>query len=318
MKILLIRHAESANNLQLGLPKEVYQSIRSPDPNITEKGRAQSEKLALHILKKKYNIKRFYCSAMKRSIETAMILKKILNINLEIKVSIHELGGMYQGSNIIKGKTRSQIKTKYPGIFIPPEVTEEGWCHRETKESRSEGLQRAKELVEEFQQWAMQSEGEDEWVALVTHGAFMDLLLAVLLDRKEDSKLKLVHANTGLSAFEFNKDGTNRMLFINSSDHLDDEFVPLPGEASKLENAVDYENDEELEKKILEHPHPLHRSMSAGYSLKKKAEKDRKKKKGHLLETCEEEDYPSPDLKESAETVEKIPAKAVAAYSLEF
>jgi len=131
-------------------------------------------------------------------------------------------------------------------------------------------------------------------------------------------ELKLVHANTGLSAFEFNKDGTNRMLFINSSDHLDDEFVPLPGEASKLENAVDYENDEELEKKILEHPHPLHRSMSAGYSLKKKAEKDRKKKKGHLLETCEEEDYPSPDLKESAETVEKIPAKAVAAYSLEF
>jgi len=41
MKILLIRHAESANNLQLGLPKEIYQSIRSPDPNITEKGRAQ-------------------------------------------------------------------------------------------------------------------------------------------------------------------------------------------------------------------------------------------------------------------------------------
>ena len=127
--------------------------------------------------------------------------------------------------------------------------------------------------------------------------------------------MKLVHANTGLSAFEFNKDGTNRMLFINSSDHLEDEFVPLPGEASKLENAVDYENDEELEKKSLERPpHPLQRSMSAGFSLKKKAEKSRKKK-GHLLETCEEEDDPSPDFKEpeseaqKAENAEKIPVE---------
>jgi len=123
----------------------------------------------------------------------------------------------------------------------------------------------------------------------------------------------LVHANTGLTAFEFNKDGTNRMLFVNSSDHLDDEFVPLPGEASKLENAVDYENDEELEKRALESPHQLHRSMSAGYNLKKQAEKSRKKK-GNLLETCEEEDDPTtPELKEPAteiqnpENSEKIP-----------
>jgi broad specificity phosphatase PhoE len=41
MRILLIRHAESENNLKLGLDPAEYQASRSADPGITEKGKAQ-------------------------------------------------------------------------------------------------------------------------------------------------------------------------------------------------------------------------------------------------------------------------------------
>lgn len=290
MRVLLIRHAESENNTKRkDMTREQYQEIRNPDPSITEKGRVQSEKLGLHLLKKKLKIKRFYCSAMVRSIQTATIIQKFLRLNLEIKVNIHEVGGIYQSSKAGPGKGKSWLKENFPSLSIPHEVTEEGWWKKETKETKQEGYQRAKDLVEEFKNWGKEEENKThEWIALVTHGAFMDYILAVLLERKEDSNLKLVHANTGLSAFEFNDDGTYRMLYINSADHLEDDVNDLPVETLENRNDVECELDGLDEKDSY-----LHRSLSEGFNLKDEVHKTKhSKKKINSLETTEEENLP--------------------------
>ena len=50
MRLLIIRHAESANNtLALKVDNAAYMQQRSPDPTITELGVRQAERLAAHL-----------------------------------------------------------------------------------------------------------------------------------------------------------------------------------------------------------------------------------------------------------------------------
>lgn len=45
MKVLIVRHAESANNVLSMVSYELYMSSRSSDPNLTEAGILQAEKV---------------------------------------------------------------------------------------------------------------------------------------------------------------------------------------------------------------------------------------------------------------------------------
>ncbi len=59
--ILLIRHAQSANN---ALPE----SQRVPDPGLTELGKQQAERLTA--ICSRYKITELYCSPFRRSLDT--------------------------------------------------------------------------------------------------------------------------------------------------------------------------------------------------------------------------------------------------------
>lgn len=48
MRIIFVRHAESANNPLLNLPREEYLKVRKSDPDLTELGVKQVQRSSLH------------------------------------------------------------------------------------------------------------------------------------------------------------------------------------------------------------------------------------------------------------------------------
>jgi 2,3-bisphosphoglycerate-dependent phosphoglycerate mutase len=252
MRILLIRHAESENNTKQNLPKDEYHLIRDSDPEITQKGRFQAERLGFYLQKRKLKVKKIYCSTLVRAIQTADILHKVLKADLEIKVPIHGIGGIYFGEEIGTGKGRIWLNEQYPSIAVPPEITNEGWWFKKAKETRCGALERARAFAEEMKTWAIEGSREhDECVAFVSHGRFLDLLLSVLLDRKDDSKVKISHSNTGVTAFQYNKDGSHKLLYVNGADHLDEDLMAMLG-APNMEDVRSTEVKEDTERESVQ------------------------------------------------------------------
>ena len=78
MKLFLVRHAQSENNVLWGKFGTDDLESRSADPKITDTGHQQASLLAKHLLEKNLipkddpvNGARLYCSLMTRSIQTA-------------------------------------------------------------------------------------------------------------------------------------------------------------------------------------------------------------------------------------------------------
>ncbi len=121
--ILLIRHAQSANN---ALPE----SQRVPDPSLTELGRQQAQRLADGL--SRWPISQLYCSPFRRSLDTTMPASVRLGIRPTIKADIYEQGGCYSGYEHGKlcgepGMCCHQLATDYPDWEIDPQIGPDGW-----------------------------------------------------------------------------------------------------------------------------------------------------------------------------------------------
>ena len=145
MRVLIIRHAESVNNVMAqGLDYDDYMEQRSADPSITELGFAQVKLLTEHLAgdgtpppdapdhgKGRYGITDLYCSPMLRSLQTAYPIAQALEIPLTIWPDIHEHGGMFTGNPrtgdklvIDPGLTRRAIQKSFPGVIMPESITD--------------------------------------------------------------------------------------------------------------------------------------------------------------------------------------------------
>jgi len=101
MKIYLIRHGETTGDVE-----ERYGG--NYDDHLTEKGIAQSERLAKKLSKSGIQI--IFSSPLFRAKETAQILKKCLKCDLRIVEDIRERNKY----GIMTGMKKSEAKQKYP------------------------------------------------------------------------------------------------------------------------------------------------------------------------------------------------------------
>lgn len=85
MKIYIIRHTEVENPLSITLR-------RKPGFHLSERGRKQAQIVGNHIISRNISIQRIFSSPMERCIETADIIKTILDNkrNIEIKNYLNE------------------------------------------------------------------------------------------------------------------------------------------------------------------------------------------------------------------------------------
>lgn len=241
MNLLIIRHAESANNRIIAtLGYDDYLGGRVHEPPLTDTGEAQAEALAEHIVtattpeftrrgtgtREGYHIDRIFCSPMVRTMQTAYPTAKALGLPLEVWRDTFEHGGLFEGDPFSNGGSdlrffpglgRKAMMERFPGVIVPEVITDEGWYDGGYEELAGCAT-RAAVVAQDLN--ALAQEEPDTTIALITHGTFINQLLHRLLGVPSESSLYFFHANTGISRVEFAENGFRILRYLNRLEHL--------------------------------------------------------------------------------------------------
>ena len=236
MILYLIRHGQSANNLlaeQLKeragpYPFETYMRQRVAEPPLTELGEQQASRLITYFVD--VAISRLYCSPMLRTMQTIQPVAGALDLSPSVWLDLHEHGGVFlrPGPDAeavgFPGLSRAEMSQKFPGYRLDV-VGECGWWQG-GEEDRASCHARAVRVAEALHQMAKDSE-EDEGIAAVSHGTFMDSLLKALLGRLPGNDIYFNHHNTGITRVDFTPSRSDNSMVVtvrytNRADHLAD------------------------------------------------------------------------------------------------
>lgn len=172
--ILLVRHAQSANNAK-------PQHERVCDPGITELGKRQAAATAAAL--DTFEVRGLYCSPFLRSLETTQAIASQLSKVPCIRHDLFEQGGCYSGyidgqERGEPGMGRSELMQRYPGWIVDQRISDQGWWGR-PYESQQQAEQRAKQVALWLEQQVVTD--CDSLDVMVIHADFKRLLLVQLL-----------------------------------------------------------------------------------------------------------------------------------------
>jgi broad specificity phosphatase PhoE len=140
----------------------------------------------------------------------------------------HEVGGIYldepEGrSRGLPGLSRTEMLNYFPEVDVSDAVSETGWWPVESgRESWEQAAERARGVAQVLKQRA--DANPNDSVALVTHGAFMSMVIQWLLSNSARHSLYYAHYNTAISRIDFNDPmggpDAMRLHYMNRLDHL--------------------------------------------------------------------------------------------------
>lgn len=248
MRVLLIRHAQSQNNViareERSVPgrsrkeaRAAFEKRRYEDPMLSELGSAQAESLgewlATDPLLAPFADERVdvLCSPMQRTMLTARpLLKAFPSWRGHVDERLYETGGIFttdeHGVDTAgTGMTAAQLRDRFPE-FEPSEHIvhrgELGWYHLDHRETRAEMAERMGRVAAWLGERARAADAPPLLV-LVVHGDFLDELLKLLLG----SKGRFMHYNTAQTYLELEAaprgdEGLGRatMYFVNRAEHV--------------------------------------------------------------------------------------------------
>jgi broad specificity phosphatase PhoE len=245
MELYIIRHGQSTNNALMD-----DQRFRIYDPDLTDFGLQQAQYAAEYLANSvnleqlvsypadspyrngahHYAFTHIYCSPMKRAMQTAAPIADAMGLIPEVWVDIHEHGGVFlEEDGVVTGyggMTRSEIETEFPEYILPDEITDHGWW--KTDQGKVDIMlcnARAMRVSKALRQRAAIEASFDDKVALVTHGTFVDALIKALLNLLPGERYYHWHYNTGITRFDFIKNGMLIVRYINRISHLPPELV---------------------------------------------------------------------------------------------
>ena len=250
MRLILIRHAQSANNVVIeNADYDSYLATRVPEPPITEVGAAQAAVLAQEFLARyapgkprgvsrfdfhpageagEHGITHFYVSPMLRTLQTALPLAQALALQPEVWPAIHEHGGTFHGNpragdvSDLHGLTRAEIAVLFPSYHLPDAVAEAGWW-RGGYETIEECDVRAAAVAGHMR--AMAALTPEATLLLITHGTFLDRFLKALLGLGPPAQMVFNHLNTAVSRVDFLEEGWVALRYLNRVEHLPPSLV---------------------------------------------------------------------------------------------
>ncbi|WP_261663128.1 histidine phosphatase family protein [Deinococcus sp. Marseille-Q6407] len=180
MNLLLVRHAQSANNLlyaQTGSSEG-----RHADPSLTELGFAQAQALADFARTDAtwQGVTHLYCSLARRAVQTAAPLAQALGLPAQGLAQAYEAGGLFERQEdrtpyAVPGLSHAELLADNPALLWPADLpAAEPWAGGfEAYEEPGVLEARAAQVVEVLRA----AHGEADTVALVTHGHFTQFLL---------------------------------------------------------------------------------------------------------------------------------------------
>ena len=233
-QLYLIRHGQSGNNALAD------QRERTADPDLTSNGHAQARLVARHLQKRAdktdlrdgrsgvagHGIEQLVCSAMLRALQTAQPIATALGLAPEVSLDIHESGGIWLDGRDGRGPVggpglrRSQIASRFPGFLLPCAATENGWWNR-PMEQPEEMTARAARVAAAFRKRLADA---NERVAIVSHGTFLNTLIAHLTFGAPVANVFMSNHNTAISRLDFAGDRV-MLRYLNRIDHLPPELV---------------------------------------------------------------------------------------------
>ncbi len=216
--ILLIRHAQSANN---SLPEHQ----RVPDPALTALGVRQATLTAQAL--SGIPLTHLYCSPFLRSLETARPIAEATGLRVAIRSDIFEQGGCYDGHQDgqevgAPGMCCRELAERYPDWEVDERIGPSGWWNRDY-ESLEEATQRAASVA----RWLRESIVPQVGVhALVIHADIKRLLLAALLAERAEALMPILGPlhNVGITRLQWHEDYW-QINSLNATTHLPAEYV---------------------------------------------------------------------------------------------
>lgn len=239
MILYLIRHGQSSNNLlaeQLKdrpgpYPYDAYMKERVAEPLLTKLGEEQAERLGSYV--NGMAISRLFCSPMLRTMQTIRPLAESLGCDPAVWIELHEHGGVFHRAGADAqaigqpGLSRAEMTEMFPK-YRSDSIGEGGWWQG-GEEDMASCYARAVRVAEELHRMAREV-GEDEGIAAVSHGTFMDSLLKALLGRLPGDNFYFNHHNTGVTRIDFSSSRMSGQLtvtvrYTNRAEHLNGEHL---------------------------------------------------------------------------------------------
>lgn len=237
MKLLLIRHGQSANNALSGSNHPV--SSQYPDPTLTDLGRQQAETLAHAFtdgLLPRPSV--LLSSPMTRAVQTAAPLADELDMPIELETQAHEVGGIFQSvqgePGSFQGASRAELADISDRLIFNEDIHDEGWYRLGSHvETPAEGQGRGKRLYRSILE---RYGNQDGVVALVCHEWITNYVLRAALglsdpEGEPDPWFSLPNTSstfiqTGLPLpGPYEGGGTAMIWWVGRFDHLPDEQV---------------------------------------------------------------------------------------------
>lgn len=226
-QLFLIRHGQSSNNALTDPSQRVC------DPELTEIGQVQAERVAAYMAQREHLVgtdrsateglalDRLYCSAMIRALHTATPIGKALGIRPEVWLDIHEVGGIFlehKNGDIesFSGAGRGEIDDRFPGVVLPEAVGEKGWWQG-GRESVEDGQLRALKVAQMLRQQSVAGQR----IGLVTHGDFMSHLIKALLGIEQGPEIYIEHRNTAITCLKVAVQERTVVYYANRFEHLE-------------------------------------------------------------------------------------------------
>lgn len=200
MRLLIIRHGESEADLL-----DVHEG--RADFALTAKGHQQAEAMA-RFVKERYVLSAIYASPLQRAVQTACHLSEIAGVTVTTDDRLMEFN-----NGLIAGMDRQEALKKYPPVKDLP-------VHAAVyeQESRLHFRCRAEEVLSEI----ISNTGEDETVAVVSHGGTINQLYSAYLRLPIDCGTVFLTGDTGIHEWLI-RDGKRIIVGSNSLIHLSSE-----------------------------------------------------------------------------------------------
>ena len=230
VKLLLIRHAQSANNL-LSLESGGREG-RCPDPPLTTLGVRQAARLSEwtaapgELGGALRSLTHLYSSLTTRAVQTGAPLAHALGLPLHGLAEAHEIGGLYSGHTggnraAVLGRTHADLQTEYPGLVWPAQLDAAmPWAGGfEGLDDHTTHTARAARVLETIRA----ERAEADRVGLITHQGFAQFLLAYLAGFEPTHRTRYRVNNTGTCLVDLDENTT--VYWLNRHDHLSEDLL---------------------------------------------------------------------------------------------
>jgi 2,3-bisphosphoglycerate-dependent phosphoglycerate mutase len=232
-RLLLVRHAQSENNLATDelwkkhhddperYNSELERALK-PDPDLSATGRAQAEALAEALgplLAEARDRALLVSSPMRRVLQTATPLAARAELDRDrflCHAELFEVGSRLYGKDAPPSELATRLEAEYPlrCYEVPSDASYSG----DGRESSDDARARVERVVA----WtdATLARGEHRLVVMIAHGHLLTRCLRLWLGVPWNRGMAIVHANTGISMLDWDRHDGVVLEFTNDIGHV--------------------------------------------------------------------------------------------------